>query len=74
MIQKKTILYMHTLGGKPAYYDGDQIVYGLQSIGRTQLCKSLAELREQQDWSSVYRREHFHDTQNDYGYIRVYLD
>lgn len=51
--------YMHTLDGKPAYYDGDQVVFAGFSRGTSRGCiklaNSLKQLRVEQGASFGWR-------------------
>jgi hypothetical protein len=66
--------YMHTISGEPAYWSGEQIVYG----GRTRnskaipLVDSLKTIRFQQLLTKQYRTKNGFDyDMSRYGYVRV---
>lgn len=69
--------YMHTIDGKPAYFDGRQIVFFMRHTNRKQarlLVGSLREIRQQQAASRRQRRawgiKDVYDRLSDYDYIR----
>ena len=51
----KTKFYIHTLDGKPAYYDGTQIVFATKYGRAATTCYSLNEIRHQQAKSKEWR-------------------
>lgn len=65
--------YIHTLNGKPAFFDGDQICYATiyQRAGNV-ACKSLQQIRREQVKSERWRYEMFGEqaTRHQYGYVR----
>lgn len=65
--------YMHTIDGKPAYYDGEQIVYcGNGTPVSVLFADSLTEIRRDQQRSAIYRHLKLKDYSGcfGYGYIR----
>lgn len=66
-------LYMHTLYGKPAFYDGQQICY--VRIGRKvhQLATSLEQIKSERLKSENWRnKQGFRDFgPNDYGHVLI---
>ena len=68
--------YMHTLNGRPAYYDGTKIVFAMRGgyVRRGQwLCESLDEIRKQQRQSFRWRRDQGLDNRWDHGYVRMHV-
>jgi hypothetical protein len=67
--------FLHTVYGKPGYYDGDQIVYVTQGRwGRypLPLVASIDLIRAQQRLSDAWRTLHGFDNEPDkYSYVRV---
>ena len=65
--------YMHTLNGKPAYYDGERVGYG-NSRTKLSLCRSLEEIRDQQIKSDLWlKKKGLCDPSWIYGYVMVRL-
>lgn len=65
--------YMHTLDGRPAFFDGEQICF-LRRFGKPSmaLAKSLKQIRLQQARSNEFRRSlGDYDEIKRYGYVRV---
>lgn len=52
--QKKVCRYMHTLNGRPAKFNGEQVLYAER--GAVETVATLALLRHQQMKSKSYRR------------------
>ena len=77
MVSKKKYMYMHTINGYPARYEGKegQICYVEQRgsfIGK--LVPSLKQIRKEQKLSHAWRKEQGFDVkQSEYSYIRVEL-
>lgn len=76
MSKTSRMYYMHTLNGRPAYFN-EQIVFMMPGqYARNQwLCASLAVIRSQQRRSEEYRTRHgipYRDNWK-YGYVRVYV-
>jgi hypothetical protein len=70
---KTTIYYMHTLDNRPAYYDGQQIVFAMKSRP-LRLCSSLRDVRMQQRLSDRWRLSQGFQIRNyDQDYKRVRL-
>ncbi len=63
-------IYMHTLNGKPAAFDGRQVCYLWEGAP---LVASLRELRRQQTASAAWRSKRGHAPYTDYGYRRLLL-
>lgn len=71
-MSRKTKYYMHTINGKPAIFDGDQVCYGHQGMNIAKLPTSLKELRDEQAASIAWRRRQgFSDCVGSYGYLRL---
>lgn len=67
----KQYKYLHTLDGKPAYYNGDQIVYGAQY---TPLVNDLRTIKKQQQFSKEWRiKKGFGKVFPVYGYCKILL-
>ena len=47
-------MYLHTLNGKPARFDGEQIIY--TSRRRVPLARSLVQIRRERRVSAAFRR------------------
>lgn len=66
-------LYMHTLDGKPAFYDGQQICY--VGIGRKvhKFATSLKQIKSERIKSENWRnKQGFRDFEpNDYGHVLI---
>jgi len=60
--------YMHTLSGKPAFYDGRQICFMKQGGW---LATSLAKIREEQTASAKWREARGYKPLYPAGYLRV---
>lgn len=60
---------MHTLDGQPAYFDGTQVVFIGQRVGRKILLDSLDELRRQQKLSAKEDERNGTVGEVRYGYI-----
>lgn len=71
MNKKKNYNYMHTIKGKPAYFDGNQIVYCAQYGGH--LCYSLKEIREEQKKSNELRTKMGFPIDTGDDYIKVVI-
>lgn len=68
-------LYMHTIEGCPARFDGTQVVYGLECIRLSDMCGSYAEMRKERRRSQSWRRKALRDSGFiRYGHIRVVID
>lgn len=63
--------YLHTLGGRPAYFDGQQIVFATRYGRAAKLCGSLKEIRQQQKLSNEWRRQQGFDEMHRADYVRV---
>ncbi len=66
--QKSKWIYMHTLNGRPAYFDGDQIVYGVNEVRC--FCLSLQEIRKQQKQSDAWRKGMGYGPHSPYSYTK----
>lgn len=68
--------YIHTLNGRPAFFDGEQICYACkyQRAGNV-ACTSLAQIRREQRSSAKWRSENFGEEWRaiEYGYVRFTL-
>lgn len=64
-------LYMHTLDGKPATFDGTMIHY-VGGRSRARLCSSREQLIREQQASRRYLADHGWDSAAD-GYVLVEL-
>lgn len=66
-------LYLHTLDDKPAFFDGNQVVFCNPHLRRPMpLCASLAQLKREQNASVKYRiANKMTASIRDYGYIRL---
>ena len=65
--------YMHTIDGKPAYFDGEQLLFcGKGTPLSVLFVDSLKEIRANQQSSEIYRKHVLHDYSgyHGYGYIR----
>jgi len=70
-----TIKYMHTLFGKPAFFQDYQIVYAGMKLKFSDLRDSLKDIREEQTKSSEWRRKKgYYDNPTEYGYIRIKME
>lgn len=56
--QKQKSYYMHTIDGKPATFDGNQICYATYFGKANDLCSSLAQIHREQQASIRFRRLH----------------
>lgn len=68
--------YIHTINGRPAFFDGNQICYASKHQREGNVaCTSLAQLRRQQHRSAKWRYEMFGETgmKQEYGYVRFTL-
>lgn len=71
--------YLHTLEGKPAGFDGEQICYAGKGHDRWKapLVQDLKTIREQQKKTFEYRKKNFKETfdkyQTTYDYVIVSL-
>lgn len=64
--------YMHTLGGRPAYFDGNQIVYPLRYGKAVPLASSLKQIRSEQAKTKIWReKKGYAFNLFDYGYVRI---
>ena len=65
--------YLHTLNGKPAEFDGWQIVYATHYGKACQLADSLKQIRKEQKTSFWNRHEEFGEERLDieHGYRRI---
>ncbi len=63
---------MHTINGRPAMFDGSQVVYGLAEIATHEMRDTLSQIRKDQRVSMKFRKT-FKDAPGTYvpGYIRV---
>ena len=72
-----TPMYLHTIRGKPAFYDGMQICCGFvggRHRNRQPLCVSLRQIRREQRSAVEWRWDHGFDADpEDYGYVRVHV-
>lgn len=67
-------IYIHTIDGHPAMFDGDQICFAnFYGPGNTP-CYSLQEIRSQQQKSKTYRRKRNFDDSMKYGYVRYRIN
>lgn len=68
--------YMHTIGGRPAYFDGKQIVFACRRVKR--LVNSLTQIRREQDKSIEFRLSNGWDCNGwdlpFYDYVLVNVD
>lgn len=63
--------YMHTLNGKPAAFDGNQISYATFHGKPNALAESLQQIRSEQRASAAYRRRMgFTGYKMEYGHFR----
>lgn len=62
--------YMHTLGGAPAFYDGEQICFARRTIV---LCRSMKQVLSERKKSSKWRKSQGWGQFCDYGvsYVEV---
>ena len=66
-------IYLHTAEGKPAMFDGEQIVTVCTSTGMTP-AMSVRQIRNEQQKSIRYRRSHnFEVDPAWYGYRRIVI-
>ena len=64
-------IYIHTIDGKPAMFDGDQICFARHYGPGNKPCYSLKEIRRQQEATFKYREERGYTYKvGEYGYIR----
>jgi len=63
--------YLHTINGRPAYFDGDQICYTTYYGKAATLCDSLRQIRKEQKLTQEYRERKGYDLHMDYSYVRV---
>ncbi len=71
---KRVWRYMHTLHKQPASFDGRQICYGGYTSFPIKLLKSLAELRNEERESEIWREKQGHpNPPGRYGYVKVAL-
>lgn len=70
---KKTIKYMHTLDGKPAFYDpGQQICFtGVGRCNAVTLVDSIKEIQKQQRLSRKWRASHGWTDDRAHGWVCV---
>lgn len=77
MATKARTYYLHTLDGRPAYFNGQQIASATPGgyVRRGQwLCSSLKEIREQREASRKWRAQQgFSDHGWTLGYVRVHV-
>lgn len=68
-------IYIHTLDGKPATFDGQQICFAHGGGMGNKPCYSLDEIREQQDKSHAWRKKQgFSDIKFTLSYKRYRVD
>ncbi len=70
--------YQHTINGKPAEFDGEQIVFSSKrNNAKYSICKSLKEIRKQQKLTKHFRaimfREEWEDISKSYDYVIIYV-
>ena len=64
-------IYMHTINGHPAGYDGDQVCYHWQGQSIAEWPRSLAALRREQKKCMEWRTSQGMDAEaHEYGYRR----
>ena len=68
----KKYKYMHTLDGKPARFNGDQVCYA-EKTWPANLVSKLETIREHQSKSAKWRASKNYPTFFMYDYIRVYV-
>ena len=68
---RKTKYYMHTLDGKPACYDGDQICFMTHGTPLSRFPTSLAQVRQEQKSSDEWRQKQGYDLYYRAGYLRI---
>lgn len=67
-----TTKYMHLIDGKPAYFDGDQLVYAGHGVRLDELLvDSLHEIRQQRGASQRFRYKLKDYDDQGYSYLRV---
>lgn len=71
-------LYMHTIEGHPAIFDGEQIVYSNREISLSDMKVSLIKIRQEQKRSKKFRKNLIHTATYEepyfgYGHTIVYL-
>lgn len=72
---KTRTMYMHTLEGKPAYYEpGRQIVFAGWKVPAYGLAPSLRALRAQKRWSDEWRAKQKYEADFRHSYVRIVLD
>lgn len=65
---------MHTIGGKPAFFDGEQISYAGSSLKSSKMANSLYQIRREVEMARKYRKEQGWDSSSgDYGYMIIKL-
>ena len=66
--------YMHTIGGRPASFNGTQIVC-MHFYGKpNKVCRSLKEIRRHERRALAYRKDFgVSPTAGEYGYFRIGL-
>lgn len=73
-MKKQTTYYLHTIDGRPAFFDrGEQICF-INSYGPSvpDLVPSLRQIRAEQKASAAWREENFCGNENNgYDYVRV---
>ena len=62
--------YIHTINGRPARYDGDQICYALVTIP-INTCESLKQIRREEKATVQWRASKGFDNTAQYGHMRV---
>lgn len=68
--------YIHTLNGRPAFFDGEQICYASKYQREGNVAStSLKQIRREQIKSSKWRYEMFGENgmKHEYGYVRFTL-
>lgn len=65
------IYYLHTLDGKPAYFDGQQVCFVNYRGKAAPLAKNLAQIRKEQQMSDEWREKQGYRLLFDSSHIRV---
>lgn len=70
-------IYIHTLGDKPAMFDGRQIVFASRRVGGRgpSVAYSLVQIRDEQRQSAEWRKKKgFTPTSYPVGYVRFRVE
>jgi hypothetical protein len=79
-VKKSESFYLHTVDGRPAYFDGEQVVfaevhpYWEDSFETCVLRRSVDEIHADQERSARYREKRGFGRLGRYGYVVVALD